>query len=135
MLQPAFVRNRARTTRAAEVRSLFFADLMLPTGVNLFHGLGHGVWCNSYLIGKKKLGRRLCVCHLQPQMTLNARMAYVGIQLWACEYGEINTIICPYCGELNAKGYSLCCKQLAKACAAVLARVGSQQNNELVASV
>jgi hypothetical protein len=83
---------------------------------------------------QKKLGRLLCFCHLEAQMTLNARMAYVGIQLWACEYGEINTIICPYCGELNAKGYSLCCNELAKACAAVLARVGSPQNNELVAS-
>ena len=60
-------------------------------------------------------------------MTLNQRIAYVGIQLWACECGEINAIICPYCGEVNAKGYSLCCDQLAQACAAVLARGGSQQ--------
>jgi hypothetical protein len=59
-------------------------------------------------------------------MTLNQRIAYVGIQLWACECGEINAIICPYCGEVNAKGYSLCCDQLAQACAAVLARGGSQ---------
>ena len=75
------------------------------------------------------------LCHLEQQMTLNERIAYVEIQLWACECGEINAIICPYCGEVNAKGYSLCCNQLAKACAAVLARRGSQQNNELAASV
>ena len=66
-------------------------------------------------------------------MTLNERITYVEIQLWACEGGEINAIICPYCGEVNSKGYSLCCDQLAKACAAALARGGSRENNEVVA--
>lgn len=51
---------------------------------------------------------------------MNQRIAYVGIQLGACECGEINAIICPYCGEVNTKGYSLCCNQLAKVCASVL---------------
>jgi hypothetical protein len=78
------------------------------------------------------MGRRLGVCHLEPQMTLNERIAYVEIQLWAVEGGEINAIICPYCGEVNAKGYSLCCNQLAEACVAVLGRGGSRQTNELV---
>jgi hypothetical protein len=68
-------------------------------------------------------------------MTSNEKIAYVETQLWACECGEINAIICPYCGEVNAKGSSLYCNQLVKACAAVLASGGSQQNNELVASV
>jgi hypothetical protein len=68
-------------------------------------------------------------------MTPNERIAYVEMQLWACECGGINAIICPYCGEVNPKGSSLCCNQLAKACAAVLARGRSQQNNELTASV
>ena len=81
------------------------------------------------------MGLRLCVRHLEPQMTLNERIEYIAIQLWACECGEINAIICPYCGEVNAKGYSLCCNQLAEACAAILARGGSLQNNELVASI
>ena len=68
-------------------------------------------------------------------MTLAERIEYVGVQLWACECGEINAIICPYCGEVNAKGYWLCCNQLVEACAAVLARGVSIQNNELVARV
>ena len=75
------------------------------------------------------------VRHLEPQMMPNESIEYVAIQLWACECGDINAIICPYCGEVNAKGYSLCCNQLAEACAAVLARGGSLQTNELVASV
>ena len=68
-------------------------------------------------------------------MTPNEMIAYVETQLLACECGEINAIICPYCGEVNAKGSSLCCNQLAQACAAALARGGSQPNNELAASV
>lgn len=63
-------------------------------------------------------------------MTLNERIEYVRIQLGACECGEITAIICPYCGEVNAKSHSLCCSQLAEACAAVLARGGSRQNTE-----
>jgi hypothetical protein len=68
-------------------------------------------------------------------MTLNEKIEYIASQLWACECGEISAIICPYCGEVNAKGYSLCCTQLVEACAAVIARSGSQQGNELAASV
>ena len=114
---------------------MFFGDLMLHGEWKCFKGGAHGVCCISHLMGKKEISQRLCVCHLEPQMTPNERIGYVETQLWACECGEINAIICPYCGEVNAKGYSLCCNQLTKACAAVLARGGSQQKNKLLASV
>ena len=64
-------------------------------------------------------------------MRPDERIAYIEAQLRACECGEIDAIICPYCGDVNAKGYSLCCNQLAKACATVLARGVSQQHGEL----
>jgi hypothetical protein len=53
-------------------------------------------------------------------MTPFEKTAYIEIQLWACERGEINAIICPFCGEVNAKGSSMCCTPLVKACVAVL---------------
>jgi hypothetical protein len=54
------------------------------------------------------------------QMTPNETMAYIEIQLWACERGEIDAIICAFCREVNAKGYLLCCTPLVEACVTVL---------------
>jgi len=49
-------------------------------------------------------------------MTSTEKLAYVEVQICACENGEVNALVCPYCGELHAKGAPLCCETFAKAC-------------------
>jgi hypothetical protein len=54
-------------------------------------------------------------------MTAKQKVAYIEVQICACERGEINALVCPYCGELHAKGAPLCCETFTKACAGVIA--------------
>jgi hypothetical protein len=54
-------------------------------------------------------------------MTATEKLAYIEVQIRACERGEVNALVCPYCGELHAKGAPLCCETFAKACAGVIA--------------
>jgi hypothetical protein len=53
-------------------------------------------------------------------MTPKEKIAYIEIQVRACERGEINALVCPYCGDLHTKGAPLCCGTFAKACSAVI---------------
>jgi len=53
-------------------------------------------------------------------MTAKEKIAYIEIQVRACERGEINALVCPYCGDLHTKGAPLCCGTFAKACSAVI---------------
>jgi hypothetical protein len=54
-------------------------------------------------------------------MTSQEKFAYIHVQICACERGEVNALVCPYCGELHAKGDPLCCETFAKACAGAIA--------------
>jgi hypothetical protein len=51
-------------------------------------------------------------------MTPKEKLAYIEVQISACESGEVNALVCPYCGELHAKGAPLCCDAFAEACVA-----------------
>jgi hypothetical protein len=70
---------------------------------------------------QKELSRALRGCIGGSRMTPTEKLAYIEIQIWACESGEVNALVCPYCGELHTKGAPLCCETFAKACAGVIA--------------
>jgi uncharacterized OB-fold protein len=53
-------------------------------------------------------------------MTAPQKIAYIAIQIRACERGDVTALVCPYCGELHAKGAPLCCETFAKACVEVI---------------
>jgi hypothetical protein len=54
-------------------------------------------------------------------MTATEKLVYIEVQIHACERGEVNALVCPYCGELHEKGAPLCCETFAQACAGVIA--------------
>ena len=56
-------------------------------------------------------------------MTPEDQIQSVEKQYQSCMKGEDNTIICPYCGEINyAERQALCCGTFAKAIFAVMYR-------------
>jgi uncharacterized OB-fold protein len=53
-------------------------------------------------------------------MTATEKIAYIDIQIRACERGDVTALVCPYCGELHAKSAQLCCETFTKACVEVI---------------
>jgi hypothetical protein len=56
-----------------------------------------------------------------------ARMRDVSLQIAAIERGELDAIGCPYCGQINQRGETLCCPLLAGAVYAVLQRKDTEE--------
>lgn len=53
-------------------------------------------------------------------MTPKEKLAYIEAQICACENGEVNALVCPYCGELHEKAAPLCCETFAQACKGII---------------
>lgn len=51
-----------------------------------------------------------------------ARIRDLSLQITAIEKGQLDAIGCPYCGQINERGETLCCELLSMAVWAVLER-------------
>lgn len=51
-----------------------------------------------------------------------SRLRDISLQIAAIEKGQLDAIGCPYCGQINQRGETLCCELLSMAVWAVLER-------------